>query len=308
MNVITSSPFLSLYVNIENDFDVDRLKPFERNSKTDFLNKYFNDALITQILSFAAEAIGTYKKEVYESLISAHANFTVRKYVNQGEVKISEFGITRVENEQTKTAYANQVKELKNDLEDTAHSSIGALIHLLENDSESIFTTNWQASIGYADRGKLLIKSAVIFNSIEPLYRHQTTFISLISQMIEVQEFYILPVIGSDLLAELITNAPAMIPVKKEARESILKAVANFTVAEALKKNLVKLTPSGVARFSEESVTSIDTITPGSPIETSPAYSSRIKMGIFWLNKAKIRLQEHGWIEVVTTTPKRFIA
>lgn len=308
MNVITTNALLAKYVNVVSNFETDRLLPFESISKLEFLDRYLSPGLILQILAQETEAIGTYKNEVYQRFMLAHCSFTVRKFLNQGEVNISELGVTRTENENTKTAYANQVKQLKNDLEDNSFLAIGDLILLLENDTDSFFTANWQASVGFANRSSLIIKSALDFNSIETIYRPQTTFIMMIPQMQIIQLLVLPSYFNTAIVNEWIANDPAMDSVKSSALNLVKYAIVNLTVAESMLKNIVKITPNGIASFSDTQDTNSDVSAAATSQDASTPYQMRKKEAARFLSQAKQLLIDGGFINQETFTHKRFTA
>lgn len=303
---ITSTTQLQKYSNVVNDFTFTRVHPFEAISVTKYLNKYFNDSLLDLIFGFGSEAAGSVKLKAYEALMQAHVSFTMLEYSNEGELTISDLGYIRAENENGKTAYAQQMKKYVEAQEENGYLFIGKLIELILSEPASF--TNYAQSPIFANINKLFIKSAVEFNNIQRLYRMYTTFHELSPVIFDVQDLQIEPSIGATLFTELLTNATGMHADKVIARGYIITAIVNLTMAAAMKKNLVKLTPNGVMVIGHDYQTSKQIESSPIPEYTGTTYSTFNDTGMRYLERARKQLISAEFITETTTEAKRFIA
>jgi hypothetical protein len=303
---ITSTVQLQKYSNVVNEFTFSKVHPFESVSITKYLNKYFTDALLDIIFGYDGEATGSIKLKAYEALMQAHVSFTMLEYSSEGELTISDLGFIRSENENAKTAYAQQMKKYVEAQEENGYLFIGKLIELILSEPASF--TGYLTSPVFVNNAKLFIKSALEFNMIQRLYRMHTTFYEISPAIVEVQDLQIIPAIGATLFTELLANANGMHADKVIARGYIITAIVNLTMAVALKKNLVKLTPNGVMVIGHDYQTSKQIESSPIPEYTATTYTSFNDTGIRYLERAKKQLISAGFITETTTEAKRFIA
>lgn len=258
--IFTDIATFKKYVTVDNEFDMENINPFEIDVKNEYMYRWFSEALITQILSFDAEAVGTPQRTGYELFMSAFARFLLLKYIPHGEVRISDMGIIRSENEHVKTAYAQQVKSLMRSTEDTAYLAIDSLVRIL-NENEGVFT-EWPSSPGYTLNTNILVKTAQDFTNIQRLYRPYATFMHLLPNISTAQDLYIASGIKSDILDVIVLNN-ALDAVQKELKSMLDKALVHFTIAHSLQLSLVKLSTEGVRFVGDDKDT-------GKSIEESP--------------------------------------
>lgn len=178
---------------------------------------------------------------------AALANFAIYEYLPMAEVQITESGVTRTEGTTTKTAYQNQVKTLRQTTLEKAYNYIEALYEFLEFNETSF--PQWVSSEAYTKNKKLFINTARDFEKHYPITRGRETFRTLIPAMDDVENFYILPVLGQlffDYLKGKIATKTTFPFKEKLALNLIQKATANFTIVEASQQGWVKFVSSGV--------------------------------------------------------------
>lgn len=296
---------LQKYSTVTNNFLVEKLVPFEPISITKYMDQWFSSELLDQIFGFETEEEGTPELKSYSALMAAHASFTMLEYSKEGEIIISDLGFVRTENENTKTAYAQQMKLYRDTQEDSGYMFIGKLIEILDANSETF--PLWVDCPGYENRTKILIKSAKEFNGIQRLYRMHTTFIELIPNIIETQDLSLSAYIGDNLLQEMIENQD-LEAEKVIARGFLITALVNLTMALSLKKGLVKLTPTGVIVIGHNSSTAYQNESVGIPEHTSTTYSTFLSTGNRYLEKARQYLISEGIIVEESTDDKIYFA
>lgn len=306
MNRIDTLDKLQQFSTVANTFSIDKLIPFEYVSTTKYLDRWFSSDLLDQIFNYDTEAETSIEGRAYKALMAAHVCFSMLEYSKEGEITIGDLGFTRTENENTKSAYAAQMKMYREQQEDLAFMHVGKLIEILDED-ETTFA-DWLTSPGYTNRSLLLVRSAKDFNAIQRLYRMNTTFIELIPNMIEVQDLELRPFIGSTLINEIIANAPGMHADKVIARGYLITALVNLTMGLSLRKGLVKLTPTGAMLFGHDYNTSTQNESAAMPDHTSGTYHSFLETGKRYLNNARAHLVTANIITDESSTPTRFWA
>jgi hypothetical protein len=305
INYITSLDQLQQYSSVANTFDYSKLIPFEQTSITKYMEQWFTTDLIEQVFGLGSEEEDTTEWKSYNSLMFAHVAFSMLEYSKEGEIIIGDLGFTRTENENTKSAYAQQMKQYRDSQEDSGYMYVGKLIEILDANLE-IFPL-WEESPGYLNRSKILVRSAKEFNAIQRLYRMHTTFIELIPNIIEVQDLSLSPYIGEDLFQEIIENQD-LEAEKVIARGFLITALVNLTMALSLKKGLVKLTPTGVIVIGHTYNTSNQTESSGMPEHTSTTYGTYLSTGQRYLEKTRDYLITEGIIIEDSTTPSTYWA
>lgn len=230
------------HVLVSHEFSFKNVKIFKPDVLLKYFLPFFSQSLIDQVESFETES-NVIKKSSFEKFEKAISKFIVFEFLIEGQLTIQDGAVSRIESENSKTAYKNQVLDSRDQLEETGLSIIEDLIQLFD-DNTAIFT-DWLTSPLKKSTVNLFIKSASEFNEIERLYRKNTTFYSIVTEQETTIDLFIRSRFDSTLIDEIIEN-DSLTTEKKKFRAYLQKAVANFTIANSIKKNLVKLSRDGV--------------------------------------------------------------
>lgn len=306
MNRIDTLDKIQQFSTVANTFSIEKLIPFEYVSTTKYLERWFSSDLMDQIFNYDTEAETSIEGRAYKALMAAHVCFSMLEFSKEGEIVIGDLGFTRNENENSKSAYAAQMKMYREQQEDLGFMHIGKLIEILDEDTVTF--AEWLTSPGYTNRSLLLVRTAKEFNAIQRLYRMNTTFIELIPNMIEVQDLEMRNFIGSTLLDEIIANDPGMNADKQIARGYLVTALVNLTMGLSLRKGLVKLTPTGVMLFGHDYNTSSQNESAAMPDHTSGTYHSYLETGKRYLNNARAHLVTANIITDASSSSSRYWA
>lgn len=282
--IINSIDVFREYLDIENNLSLDRLNPAQNITRPKWINPWFSDSLVTQLVAFESEAAGSSKRMGYDYFMTAYTNFCMVEYIPSGELRIGDAGILRTETDTAKTAYSGQIDRLMTQHENNGWMAMEALINLMY-DLPAIFT-EWANSPGYANSDLLMIKKPSDFNQIVRLHRSFATFNYLIPTMEDVQEFYLNSWIDSTLLTELLME-PNPSPQLKQLRGYLNRAIANLTVAKALKDNLVSISSDGVHIIERNSDESTIQAKEADSDKLSTAIKHRTNTGELYINRAK---------------------
>lgn len=300
---ITTLAILQKFTNVSKSFSFEKVNSYEQDSITKYLDRWFNSALLDQVFGLSSASAGTPQLKAYESLMYAHVAFTMLEYSLYGEIVVSDLGFTRSENENTKTAYANQMKMYRDSNEDKGFIFVNNLINIFDENPSTF--PEWINSPGYAERTTLLIKTARKFNSIQRLYRMNTTFIEIIPAIKEGQDLHLNPYFGKTLIDTLIANS-GLSANQVIVRDYLITALVNLSMAISLKKGLVKLTPTGVMVIGHDSKTSNQLETPAMPEHTSTSHNSFMETGKRYIDLAYKHAVASEIITQESYTPKRF--
>lgn len=296
---------LQKYVNVATNFEgqFGLITSQETISVPKYFLNWMSIDLITEINGFATEPDGSIKKRGYNLMLGAMCRFALLEFSYSGELEIGSGGIFRHESEVSKTPYLNQIKTLRNSLEDNGYFEINSLVDLM-NESTTVFT-KWSSSPGSFLNSKLLIKTSKEFNGAKRLYRASTTFQFLVPDMQIQQDLYLSTAFPDTLLNELITNNN-LSAEKKQLRSDLVLALVHFTLALSIKTGLVKLSGEGV-QVIEESQESASRIHKAADLSRITITVRELEdTGHRYINKAQQYIQNNSGafsgVEVETPT------
>ncbi len=163
------------------------------------------------------------------------------EYTKIGGIQFSEAGLFRMEGENYKTAYKYQVTDLKRFYLYNGYEALEHLLSYLE-DNEADFPT-WQASAGYTRNKALIINSAADFRLHYSNDISRYTFEHLRPVLEDIGAFAIHPLLGDDQYQDLMASILAKDLTEKEEKllYYLQRAVANFAVKEAIRRNWIRL-------------------------------------------------------------------
>jgi hypothetical protein len=157
----------------------------------------------------------------------------------------------------------------------------------------------------------LIIKTTLDFNIRQHMARPYLLFPLLAQQQEEAIDFNLRAILTDEIVDEFIGTIPddANKPAKEIALKFTKNALVNFTVANAFRKSLVKLTPQGLVEYSADKDTDQQIYAPGNADKIHQQISNFESMGNSYLSKA----QNHLIINDILPAPevvvsKTFIA
>lgn len=224
-----------------------------------YLKKWIGEAQLNALISaHATSSLTTPQAELVKKLQMSLAHFVFYEHIPFAQVIIDDSGISRKENDNYKTAYANQVQLLMNKSLKTAYDSLEHALNFLE-DNQSNYPL-WVASSGYTQNKKYFINTAVDFGNQYPIIRGRLTFKSMFPTMDDVETFYIEQCLGNLFYTELKTKILNKTPFSQ--KEKILigyikKAIANLTISRAVKNGWVKYTTNGVINIEHSASSNV---------------------------------------------------
>ena len=169
---------------------------------------------------------------------------------------IDDSGISRKENENYKTAYANQINKILEASITSAYDGLEMLLEFLE-DNESDYPI-WVADDAYTKNKAFFINTSVDFADQYPIVRGRQTFKSLFPMMRDIETFTMIQLLGQLYFDELKTKIQTKTAFT--AKETILvgyikKAIAFLSTAKGVKNGWVKYTANGVTTAEHSGAT-----------------------------------------------------
>jgi hypothetical protein len=295
------------YVNVSNAFTATRLNAHEAIAFANFINKYFSTEFCELILASTSTNDAIVKAKNF--IEGAVVYFSMFQWAQTGEVVIGDLGILREENENSKAAYSGQVKKVEASYIESGEIYISELIRTIESDAAQF--EDYELQNAFLLRDSLIIKTTLDFNIRQHMARPYLLFPLLSQQQEEAIDFNLRAILTDEIVDEFIGTIPddADKPAKEIALKFTKNALVNFTVANAFRKSLVKLTPQGLVEYSADKDTDQQIYAPGNADKIHQQISNFESMGNSYLSKA----QNHLIINDILPAPevvvsKTFIA
>lgn len=307
MPIITTLAQVQKYVNVANNFTASRLNAHENTAFANFINRYFTTDFCEAILESTSTEQAIVKAKSF--IEGAVVYFAMYQWTQTGEVTIGDLGILRTENENSKAAYSGQVKKAEASYIESGEIYISELIRTIES-APSEFT-DYALQPAFLLRDSLIIKKTTEFNQLQHLVRPYLLFPVLAQQQVEAIDFTLRAALTDEIVDEFIGTIPD--DGEKAAKVIALKftknALVNFTVANAFKKNLVKLTPQGLIENTADKDTDQQIYVPGNADKIHQQISNYESLGNSYLSKAVNHLIINDILPApVVTAAKTFIA
>ncbi|HQU51426.1 MAG TPA: hypothetical protein PK643_00360 [Saprospiraceae bacterium] len=165
----------------------------------------------------------------------------LHEYSKVGGIMFDESGIHRTENEYQKSAYKYQENEYRNWMLNNGYTAIELMLNFLEANEDDY--PIWQASTAYTKNKSLFINTSEAFRDYYSKSISRYTFEMLRPVMEDVEIFAIHSTLGDDQYEELKTAITEKTETTQQTAliRVISKAVAYFTIEEALKRHWVQL-------------------------------------------------------------------
>lgn len=170
------------------------------------------------------------------------AIYTYLDDLGTDNAKITDSGIRSTESANLPRVFGWQFKELRNTLYQKAFDATEVLLKFLFEHKADY--PQWASSDEYASLNALLIKTGTDFDSHYKLWQPMRTFYSLKILIDEVQEDFIKPGVGEDLL-QFFVEAENLSEEEKAILKQLKKAVAYKTIKKATEHYSVRFDSNG---------------------------------------------------------------
>jgi len=242
---------LRKYVVVGSELSMSSINPSKDDAILKFFNRFFTDALITQLNSYKNET--GVKKTAFDLAENALAKFTMYQYLIPGQLRVQDGSVSRIESENSKTAYKNQISDNREEYYESGFNYLNQLISLMESNA-GVFS-EWANSPLKKRFNLLLIKSAPEFDNYYQLHHSFTTFMSIINQQILGIDLFLKAKFSATLIDELITST-SLSNEKQKFKDYCCKSLANFTIKSALQTKIVSLSSYGITVLEKDKDTS----------------------------------------------------
>lgn len=165
--------------------------------------------------------------------------FTMYEYTAIGEVQVSDAGIFRMETDDRKTAYKAQVNAYRHYCIQHGYAMLERMLIFME--ANSVNYPLWTASPENKRNREALINTARFFQALYSTNMNRYVMETLRGLMLSIEEFALVPLLGAPFFEEI--KAAILAKTVSTAQQTVInlaaKAVANFTIEEGIRRNLV---------------------------------------------------------------------
>lgn len=166
--------------------------------------------------------------------------YLIELAVNQ--TQLTDAGLRTISTENMQAAHRWEYNQVKEYFEDLGAYAIEAFLKFLFKHKADY--AEWTDSDEYKEASSLIFTTGEEFNRYFRTAQPQRLFWQLKPLIKEVEDFYIVPLIGEDFLIELKENdAPG--DEEKKVIDLIKKTVAQYTVIKAIEKQSAQITTQG---------------------------------------------------------------
>ena len=247
VNVSTGFQLIKPYIAIA---EQDYIKPLLGDDLYDELDDYANDSGSgSGSDSGSGSGAGA---ELMDKLLDrtrrALINLAFYRGYSMISIKISDKGVHRMESENELTLYKYQEQALINTFKNDGFNGLDAVLEFLEDNIEEF--PDFAASDSYTVFKARFIRTASDFSSIFNINKSRLVFLRLQPYVQQVEDFEILPTIGSDLFdklkEEIIKKADEQDETLMKVVSYIQKAIAYLAVSKAISELPVNITEKSV--------------------------------------------------------------
>lgn len=183
--------------------------------------------------------------ELITRLQRAIAPLALAAYIAENEVNISDSGITRTENETTKTAYNNQIVRLRRSLQDRGLAALDKALESIQNNKSN--WDEWTTNEQFALYNSLLVRNGNMMNTYFRNPRPQQLYAACASVMETIERLFIMPDFGESFTAlKAKQQANAMAVEEKVLAATLGKAITYLTIFKGANELQLRMDDAGL--------------------------------------------------------------
>lgn len=233
---------------ISENLSIDQLAPIMLGAAEEYLIPWIGQALWNDLVDGVENNNLTAEETTLLPYVQRPlAWFTMFEYANVGEVMVSDQGFMRQETETQKTAYKNQVNNYTRYAREMGYHALEAMLNHMESATAGTYTA-WEGTDENTRNREAFINTARDFRLVYSVKISRYVMETMRGLMLDIEEFAIVPILGTEFFNELKTaiNDKNETADQKTIIKKIQKAVAAFTVEEAIRRTIVKNTGEAI--------------------------------------------------------------
>lgn len=240
---------LKKYLTVNAAFDFNKVIPYVRKVERKYIIPQISFEEYNSLTTYAANEASDNPKDrvkiLLEEASSFYALWAAIPFLN---IQITNFGIKTTETTQSSNADWKDVRDLKRHCFESAEEAIDEALQIME-DAASDFT-HWKDSDAYTVFMSCLVRNTKQFEEGFNLNHSRKAFLSVVSVMKEVEEQFLLPMLGAQTL-QLLKTVSANETIIRVQELSRLAVIA-LTVAKVATTGKFLFTASSFGLKTEE--------------------------------------------------------
>ena len=232
------------FTNVNNDLST--IRPYLDQAVDDILLTVSGEALLARLAAKAEDRSfeDGFETDIWGEIEKAIAHYAYFLYVDDGSVMVDDNGIYRLEDQDRKSAYQNQIRPFKEARKIAAYKALYNIAKMLYAEQDA----DWLADTNRLKIEEMLLWKMEDFRVTRSLQTWHT-FTALSGQMDYVLNKYILPAIGEtkyDELVALVADPESEPSADDKLLKCIRAVLAHYSIIEAANEVNFKLTNNGI--------------------------------------------------------------
>jgi hypothetical protein len=243
--IINDTPTIKKYLPVNASVNFDNIKPSIKAAERKFLKPLIGKSQLDILSASSTDA------KVLEAIDLAQesvANLAYYLGLPISAVQINDAGIHVVDGNNSSPATDKQFKELQRSFKRSGHEALDELLELMEDNPDKF--SAWLQSDSYSVHNSLLVNKTSVFNKYYYIFNSRQTFIALTPNIRSVEDQFILPSIGSELLKAL--KNKQTVAERKEVKVLLQQSIVAYTVMKTVDNGMFVMDGQGMhMRFDE---------------------------------------------------------
>lgn len=236
---------------VNHSFSLDSLDPFFRIAHERHIEDWLGSDLLDDLaLAVESNDLSPAQLELLPRYQRALAWLALYEYHPHAAVQFSEAGLMRVETDSHKTAYKYQEAAKLQSTLVNGYEALEKLIIFLDNNRNSY--PEWENAPGFDRHHAVLLHTAALFRIAQNKKITRQVFDQVRPVIEDVEQFAIVPLIGQAQYDALLESRRSGFYASIEKEQKIIyilqRAIAHFTLENAIRQNLVQFTGDAVVQ------------------------------------------------------------
>jgi len=238
--IITTTEKVRKYLSVNGSITFENIEAYLRKAERNYLKKIIGSEQITIFEGTPTDSIIIEGKELAEEAV---ANFAFYLYLPIGSVQITDAGILTASSENTAPASDKQFKELQRSFLKSGYEALDGLLEHMEESPDKF--PEWFGSSSFTIYKDLLVNKTAVFNDYFYIFNSRQTFTAIKPTLKVVEDQFIIPVFGADLIADL-KAVDQTNNNRKQVKKLLQQSIVAFTIMKTVNNGMFVLSAQGM--------------------------------------------------------------
>ncbi|UOX35313.1 hypothetical protein LXD69_07280 [Flavobacterium sediminilitoris] len=240
---------LKKHIVVSASFDFKKVLPYTKRAERKYIISLIGREQYDSIIIHPYDEDSDAPINLVKLLIAeAAAHFSLLLALPVINLQITNHGLKTTENKDASPADWKDVRDLKRSLIETANEALDSAFEIMEENTADF--SEWVASDHYTIFKEGIVRHTKTFNDLFNIGNSRKTFLALKPYMTEVEERFILTMLGQCTLDFLKTSSTDSVVLRSQ--KLLQMAVVSFTISKAAVAGTFSVTQSSLVVSSEE--------------------------------------------------------